>query len=111
MLPLVVGCNPLSTIHYGEIASANLGLDVQVWDANGKNIDNTGQGGELVITKPFFSMPITFWGPDGMEKYRKAYFDVFPGIWCHGDFVRKNPTTGGFVMLGRSDGVLNPGGE
>lgn len=86
-------------------------MAVEIWDANGKNIEDTGEKGDLVITKPFFSMPITFWGEGGEEKYRKAYFDTFPGVWHHGDFVRKIVKTQGYEVLGRSDGVLNPGGK
>jgi acetoacetyl-CoA synthetase len=57
-------------------------------------------------------MPVTFWGKDGNEKYRQAYFNQYPDakVWCHGDLIRKVPSTGGYEILGRSDGVLNPGG-
>ncbi|KAJ4205936.1 hypothetical protein NW759_014413 [Fusarium solani] len=102
--------NFLSTIHDGELASPQLGMDVQVWDYQGCNVDEAGDKGDLVITTPFFSMPVCFWGDRDGEKYRKAYFDRFPGVWCHGDFVQRNPTTSGYAILGRSDGVLNPGG-
>ena len=88
-----------------------LGMAVEIWDENGKNIENSGQKGDLVITKPFFSMPISFWGKDGMKKYENAYFTTYPGVWCHGDFITKNVKTGGYVILGRSDGVLNPQGK
>ncbi|KAJ5812016.1 hypothetical protein N7474_008317 [Penicillium riverlandense] len=102
--------SPLSTIYAGEIAGAPLGIKVEVWDETGTNVENTGADGELVVTRPFFSMPLTFWGANGNETYRKSYFDQFPGVWCHGDYIRKNPATGGYEVLGRSDGVLNPGG-
>jgi acetoacetyl-CoA synthetase len=108
---IVVGGNPLASIHRGELAAANLGMKVEIFDTDGKNIERFGEKGDLVITKPFLSMPVTFWGQDGMEKYRKAYFNEFPGIWSHGDFIRRNPRTGGYEILGRSDGVLNPGGK
>ena len=98
------------SVHIGEISSPALGMKVEIWDQNGVNIEDSGEKGDLVITKPFFSMPVTFWGEGGEEKYRKAYFDAFPGVWCHGDFIKKNPYTGGYEILGRSDGVLNPGG-
>lgn len=107
----VISGHPLATVHEGELASAHLGMRVEVWDEAGHNIDHTGEQGELVITAPFFSMPVTFYGDDGNDKYRKAYFAKFPGVWCHGDHVHKNPVTGGFVIHGRSDGVLNPGGK
>ncbi|KAI8936119.1 hypothetical protein NX059_007618 [Plenodomus lindquistii] len=106
----IVGGNPLVTIHGGELAAAGLGMSVEVFDGSGQNIEDSGEKGELVITRPFLSMPISFWGEGGMEKYRKAYFDDFPGVWSHGDFIQKNPVTKGYVILGRSDGVLNPGG-
>jgi acetoacetyl-CoA synthetase len=68
-----------------------------------------GVKGELVCTRPFPSMPVGFWNdPDG-AKYRAAYFERFPGIWCHGDFAEKT-SHGGFVIHGRSDATLNPGG-
>ena len=107
----VVNGSMLRPFYAGELATKCLGMAVEIWDASGKNIEDTGENGDLVITKPFFSMPVTFWGENGMEKYRKAYFDQFPGVWCHGDFISKNPATKGFTILGRSDGVLNPGGK
>jgi acetoacetyl-CoA synthetase len=107
----VVGANTMASIHKGELAAANLGMKVEIFDTEGKNIEWSGEKGDLVITRPFLSMPVTFWGRDGMEKYRKAYFDEFPGVWNHGDFIRRNPRTGGYEILGRSDGVLNPGGK
>ncbi|KAJ4310572.1 hypothetical protein N0V84_010907 [Fusarium piperis] len=106
----ILSGNFLSTIHDGELASPQLGMDVQVWDYQGRNVDEAGDKGDLVITTPFFSMPVCFWGDRDGEKYRKAYFDRFAGVWCHGDFVQRNPATGGYAILGRSDGVLNPGG-
>ncbi|KAH7002441.1 hypothetical protein EDB80DRAFT_720583 [Ilyonectria destructans] len=110
MLGGIVGGNNLVPISGSELAVATLGMDVQIWDESGQNIDATGERGELVITTPFPSMPVTFWGDGGLEKYRKAYFDTFPGIWCHGDFMSQNPKTKGYLIHGRSDGVLNPGG-
>ncbi|KAL3481708.1 hypothetical protein BJX99DRAFT_218147 [Aspergillus californicus] len=107
---LVVLATTLSPVYPGEIAEAGLGIKAEIWDKDGNDISASGQKGDLVITKPFFSMPITFWGPDGHAKYQQAYFDTFPGIWYHGDFAKMNPVTGGFEILGRSDGVLNPGG-
>ncbi|PNP79740.1 hypothetical protein FNYG_06833 [Fusarium nygamai] len=106
----ILGGTMISPVHEGELAVPQLGMKVEIWDQNGKSIENTGDAGELIISTPFFSMPTTFWGENGDLKYFKAYFDRFPGAWCHGDFVKKNPETGGYVILGRSDGVLNPGG-
>jgi acetoacetyl-CoA synthetase len=109
-LSAVVGGNVMVPLNGPELAAPALGLKVEIWNQDGINIEHTGDKGELVITKPFFSMPIFFWGDDGQEKYRKAYFDAFPGAWCHGDFISKNTKTGGYIIHGRSDGVLNPGG-
>ncbi|XP_063470827.1 acetoacetyl-CoA synthetase isoform X2 [Symphalangus syndactylus] len=69
-----------------------------------------GESGELVCTKPIPCQPTHFWNDENGNKYRKAYFSKFPGIWAHGDYCRINPKTGGIIMLGRSDGTLNPNG-
>ncbi|XP_046495683.1 acetoacetyl-CoA synthetase isoform X2 [Equus quagga] len=69
-----------------------------------------GESGELVCTKPLPCQPTHFWNDENGSKYRKAYFSKFPGVWAHGDYCRINPKTGGIVMLGRSDGTLNPNG-
>uniref|UniRef100_A0A8I4A3Y3 Acetoacetyl-CoA synthetase n=1 Tax=Callithrix jacchus TaxID=9483 RepID=A0A8I4A3Y3_CALJA len=69
-----------------------------------------GESGELVCTKPIPCQPTHFWNDENGSKYRKAYFSKFPGVWAHGDYCRINPKTGGIVMLGRSDGTLNPNG-
>jgi acetoacetyl-CoA synthetase len=104
-------CSPIMPVYAGEISTASLGLKVEIWDTFGKDIARTGDRGDLVITKAFFSMPTTLWGENGEAKYRKAYFEAFPGVWSHGDFIRQNPATGGYEVLGRSDGVLNPSGK
>ncbi|KAH6950146.1 hypothetical protein DER45DRAFT_588282 [Fusarium avenaceum] len=99
----------LLPVHAGEIQCIGLGLAVAVADSlTGKPLH--GQDGELVCLKPFPSQPLTFWGPDGEAKYRSAYFERFENVWHHGDFARINPSTGGLIVLGRSDGVLNPSG-
>jgi acetoacetyl-CoA synthetase len=80
---------------------------VAVWDEDGRSV--VGVKGELVCTRPFPSMPTGFWNdPDG-SRYHEAYFAKYPGIWCHGDFAELTPS-GGMVIHGRSDAVLNPGG-
>lgn len=107
----VVSGSPITDVYPGEISVPNLGMKVEIWDSFGRNIENTGERGDLVITKPFFSMPLGFWGDGGEAKYRAAYFEQFPGVWYHGDLIRKNPVTNGYEILGRSDGVLNPGGK
>ena len=102
--------SPLSPVYAGEIQVRGLGMAVEVWDHEGKNVTNTGEPGDLVCVKPFPCQPVMFWGEDGDKLYQKSYFEEFPGVWHHGDFVRINPDTGGLIMLGRSDGILKPGG-
>lgn len=102
--------SPLSPVYSGEIQIRALGMAVEAWDCEGKNITATGEPGDLVCTSPFPCQPIMFWGPEGNQMYKKSYFETFPGIWHHGDFVKINPETGGLIMLGRSDGVLKPSG-
>jgi acetoacetyl-CoA synthetase len=82
-------------------------MKVSAYDDSGRPV--VGQQGELVCTAPFPSMPIYFWDdPDG-KRYQSAYFDVYPGIWAHGDYIEINQR-GGVVIFGRSDATLNPGG-
>ncbi|PIO41122.1 hypothetical protein AB205_0121980, partial [Aquarana catesbeiana] len=69
-----------------------------------------GESGELVCLIPLPSQPTHFWNDEDGSKYQKAYFSKFPGVWAHGDYCKINPKTGGIVMLGRSDGTLNPNG-
>lgn len=102
--------SPLSPVYSGEIQVRGLGMAVEAWNFEGKDITNTGEPGELVCTKPFPCQPIKFFGSNGSIVYKKSYFETFPGVWYHGDFVRFNPETGGLIMLGRSDGVLKPAG-
>jgi len=107
ILSCFVGGNPNGPVYRGEIQCAGLGMQVEVFDDAGRRV--VGEQGELVCTKPFPSMPIGFWGdPDG-ARYRSAYFERFPGVWCHGDFTLETEH-GGYVITGRSDAVLNPGG-
>ena len=99
--------NPMLPVYAGEIQSVGLGMDVKAFDENGKPV--IGEKGELVCCAPFPSQPTGFWNdPDG-SKYRKAYFDVYPDIWRHGDFVEITER-GGVIVYGRSDATLNPGG-
>jgi acetoacetyl-CoA synthetase len=102
-----VGGQPNAPVWRGEIQTAALGMDVDVWDVDGRPLRE--EPGELVCTAPFPSMPIGFWNdPDG-AKYHAAYFDRFPGIWCHGDWIERTAHDG-FIIYGRSDATLNPGG-
>ena len=100
----------ISPVFAGEIQGRGLGMAVEAWDFEGKDVTGSGGPGDLVCVKAFPCQPIMFWGPDGEKLYKKSYFEVFPGVWHHGDFVRFNPDTGGLIMLGRSDGVLKPAG-
>jgi acetoacetyl-CoA synthetase len=102
-----VGGDPTSPVWRGEIQRRALAMKVEVFDEAGRPV--VGQKGELVCTMPFPSMPVGFWNdPDG-RKYRAAYFETFPGVWRHGDWVELTPHDG-VVIYGRSDAVLNPGG-
>ncbi|WP_273437755.1 acetoacetate--CoA ligase [Sedimenticola selenatireducens] len=99
--------NPVLPVYRGELQTRGLGMQVEVWNDDGKPV--RGEKGELVCTNPFPSMPIGFWNdPDG-EKYHSAYFDRFPNVWCHGDYVELTAQDG-IIIYGRSDAVLNPGG-
>ena len=98
---------PTRAVWRGELQCRGLGMAVDVYDDDAKPV--CGRKGELVCTKPFPSMPIGFWNdPDG-SKYHAAYFDRFPGVWCHGDFVELTEHDG-LIIYGRSDATLNPGG-
>ncbi|KAL6081598.1 hypothetical protein STEG23_007813 [Scotinomys teguina] len=103
-----MGQNSSIPVYKGEIQARNLGMAVEAWDEEGKAV--WGESGELVCTKPIPCQPTHFWSDENGSKYRKAYFSKFPGVWAHGDYCRINPKTGGIVMLGRSDGTLNPNG-
>jgi len=100
----VVGGSPMQPVYAGEIQSRCLGVDVRVFDDAGNELDN--EVGEMVIVKPMPSMPIFFWGDENFARYREAYFETFPGIWRHGDFMRIN-RRGGCFVYGRSDSTLN----
>ncbi|QIW95652.1 hypothetical protein AMS68_001170 [Peltaster fructicola] len=101
---------PLHPVYIGEIQVLGLGMAVQAWDYTGKDISKTGEPGDLVCVRPFPCQPVQFWGSTGEKKYQSSYFEQFPGVWHHGDFIRFNPETGGLFMLGRSDGILKPSG-
>ena len=108
----IIGCftlgNPWSPVVRGMTQGLSLGLDVQIWNEHGKRV--YGEKGELVCVGQFPSMPIGFFGDDQAHtKYRKAYFQRFPGVWHHGDYVEEG-SDGRLTYYGRSDAVLNPGG-
>lgn len=98
---------PTIPVRRGEIQGAGLGMAVEIWDDNGRV--NRGERGELVCTKPFPSRPVKFWNDIDGKKYHAAYFDRFEGVWAHGDFAEQTPD-GGYIIYGRSDATLNPGG-
>lgn len=108
----IVACfmigDPTKPVHRGELQGAGLGFAMDVYTVDGKSA-LIGEKGELVCKKPFISMPVGFWNDSDGAKYKKAYFERFPGIWHHGDFVEKTPNKG-FIVYGRSDATLNPGG-
>jgi len=107
----IVSCfvlgNPVLPVHRGEIQCRGFGLDVHVFDDDGESV--IASKGELVCVSPFPSMPIYFWNDTSGAKYRAAYFERFPGIWCHGDYMELT-ARGTCVIYGRSDATLNPGG-
>jgi acetoacetyl-CoA synthetase len=107
----IVSCfvlgSPVLPVYRGEIQCRGLGMRVEIFDEAGRAV--IGQPGELVCTAPFPSMPVGFWNdPDG-SRYRAAYFERFPNVWCHGDYAALT-AHGGVIIYGRSDAVLNPGG-
>jgi acetoacetyl-CoA synthetase len=107
----IVSCfvlgDPTSPVWRGEIQAPGLGMAVEVWSEDGKSVRE--EKGELVCTKPFPSMPVKFWNDPEGRKYRAAYFERFPNVWCHGDFAERT-AHGGIIIHGRSDATLNPGG-
>ena len=99
--------NPMGPVYSGELQCRGLAMKVEAFDDNGKPLIN--QQGELVCTAPAPCMPIYFWDDPGNKKYKAAYFDVYPNVWRHGDYILINER-GGVVIYGRSDATLNPGG-
>jgi acetoacetyl-CoA synthetase len=99
--------NPMGPVYEGELQCRGLGMKVFAYDENGRPV--VGTQGELVCTAPFPSMPIYFWDDQDGKKYQAAYFEGFPGVWTHGDFIEVTER-GGLIMYGRSDATLNPGG-
>jgi len=107
IIGLFAGGNPIGPVWPGELQARALGMNVEVFNDDGRPV--RGEKGELVCTMPFPSMPVEFWNdPDG-RKYRAAYFEKYPGVWCHGDYVELTEHDG-LIIYGRSDAVLNPGG-
>ena len=107
----ILGCfalgNPAGPVWRGEIQTRALGLKVEAYDDDGRPL--VGRAGELVCSRPFPSMPVGFWRDDDGVRYRAAYFERYPGVWRHGDWVELTEH-GGMIIHGRSDATLNPGG-
>jgi acetoacetyl-CoA synthetase len=99
--------NPLLPVYRGELQCRGLGLRVEILDEAGESIRE--QLGELSCTAPFPCMPVGFWGDTDGSKYRAAYFERVPNVWCHGDYAMLTDHDG-IVIHGRSDATLNPGG-
>jgi acetoacetyl-CoA synthetase len=99
--------NPMGAVYSGELQCRGLGMKVYAYDDDGKPV--VDKQAELVCCAPFPSMPIYFWGDEDGSKYHSAYYDQYPGIWAHGDFIQVT-SRGGIIMFGRSDTTLNPGG-
>jgi len=101
-------CNPLQPVHAGELQCRGLGASIEAWDENRRPL--LDQMGELILTAPFPSMPVFLWNdPDG-SRLRSSYFEKFPGVWCHGDWIEISAQDGHCVIHGRSDSTLNRGG-
>ena len=108
----VVGClvigNIFQPVFSGEIQGPSLGIDIDIFDDSGKSI-NDYEKGELVVKQPFPSMPVMFWNDPGEKKILSAYFEKYQNIWHHADYIQKTKNDG-FIIHGRSDATLKPGG-
>jgi acetoacetyl-CoA synthetase len=103
----IVGGSPAQPVVEGRISGPSLGVAAHAFDADGCEV--VGELGELVITRPMPSMPVGFWGDEDGSRYRAAYFEDFPGVWRHGDWIRFDED-GTCEVTGRSDATLNRGG-
>jgi acetoacetyl-CoA synthetase len=102
-----VGGVPILPVYEGELQARSLGASVEAWDPDGRPL--IGEVGELVITRPMPSMPLYLWNDPGGERYRESYFDMYPGIWRHGDWIEITER-GTATITGRSDSTINRGG-
>lgn len=103
----VMGC-PILPVYAGELQAPALGMKVKAYDEKGAHIFDTQ--GELVCEAPAPSMPLHYWNDPNMARYKDAYFSVYPGVWCHGDYVQFYSDTRGVTFFGRSDAILKPSG-
>lgn len=102
-----VGGNPTLPVYAGEIQCRALGCNLEAWDESGVPV--VDKVGEMVITEPMPSMPVFFWNDPSLKRYRESYFEMFPGVWRHGDWICITPHHG-VIIYGRSDATLNRGG-
>jgi acetoacetyl-CoA synthetase len=102
-----VGAVPVLTVYRGELQARSLGAKVESWDDEGRPA--VGEVGELVITEPMPSMPLFFWADEDRSRYRESYFEHYPGVWRHGDWIEITPR-GTAVIYGRSDSTINRSG-
>jgi acetoacetyl-CoA synthetase len=102
-----VGGVPTLPVYEGELQARSLGAKVEAWDEQGNSVVN--EVGELVITEPMPSMPVFMWGDEDGSRYRESYFDMFPGVWRHGDWIEITDR-GTAIIYGRSDSTINRGG-
>jgi len=100
--------NPISPVYAGELQAPALGMRIKAYDENGKHV--LDEQGELVCEAPTPSMPLYFWNDADGARYRSAYFDVYPNIWRHGDYIEFHSDSGGITFYGRSDAILKPSG-
>ena len=102
-----VGGTPLLPVYRGELQAPSLGAAIEAWDEDGNSV--VGEVGELVVTKPMPSMPVFFWGDEDGSRYRASYFEHYPGVWRHGDWIEITPR-GTAIIYGRSDSTINRAG-
>ena len=102
-----VGGVPTLPVYLGELQARSLGASVEAWDPSGKPL--VDEVGELVITEPMPSMPVYFWADEDGSRYRESYFEDYPGVWRHGDWIKITPR-GTAIIYGRSDSTINRGG-
>lgn len=108
IISLFCGINSNLPVNRGQIQCRQLGMAIECWNPSGKPVYD--QCGEFICTKPFPSMPTSFYNDNEYKRYKASYFEKYPNVWTHGDFCLINEKTGGVHMLGRSDGTLNPNG-
>lgn len=99
--------NPIGPVYAGELQCRALGMKIEAFDPEGNSVIN--QSGELVCSTPFPSLPLYFWDDENKQRYYDAYFNVYPNVWHHGDYIELTES-GGAIIYGRSDATLNPGG-